>query len=101
MTFNKNNVIIKKTDINGVHHRGCNSFVSVFIVKGGVKMKINGENFSQSKPVLLRDLIKNLGYSTDKIAVELNGDIVPKSSYSEITARSGDIIEIVSFVGGG
>jgi sulfur carrier protein len=64
-------------------------------------MKINGENFSQSKPVLLRDLIKNLGYSTDKIAVELNGDIVPKSSYSEITARSGDIIEIVSFVGGG
>lgn len=64
-------------------------------------MKINGENFSQSKPVLLRDLIKNLGYSTDKIAVELNGDIVPKASYSEITVRSGDIIEIVSFVGGG
>lgn len=74
---------------------------SFFISKGDVEMKVNGQSFSQDNPMLLRELIKNLGYNDDKIAVEVNGDIVPKSSYSKITVGGNDCIEIVSFVGGG
>ena len=36
-----------------------------------------------------------------RIAVEINGEIVPKSQYDTVSFKSGDIVEIVGFVGGG
>ena len=41
------------------------------------------------------------GYQTNRIAVEKNGEIIPKSCYKETLLHSGDVLEIVSFVGGG
>lgn len=40
-------------------------------------------------------------FDKKRIAVELNGEIVPKSKYSETVLNDGDCVEIVSFVGGG
>ena len=40
-------------------------------------------------------------YCLDYIAAELNGEIVPKQQYKDTILRSGDKLEIVSFVGGG
>lgn len=64
-------------------------------------MKVNGKEIAQDKPAALYELIISLGYSADKIAVELNGCIVPKSAYKETIISNGDVLEIVSFVGGG
>lgn len=36
-----------------------------------------------------------------RVAVELNGDIVPKAQYSDTIFKDGDSVEVVSFVGGG
>lgn len=41
------------------------------------------------------------GYDPARVAVERNGDIVPKAQYSATTLADGDVVEIVRFVGGG
>ena len=40
-------------------------------------------------------------YQVKRIAVELNGDILPKYSYSDTMLKDGDRLEVVTFVGGG
>ena len=40
-------------------------------------------------------------YQQNRIAVEINGKILPKSAYASVTLKEGDVLEIVSFVGGG
>lgn len=63
-------------------------------------IRINGEEADAEGKVLLDYLIEN-GYSLKRIAVERNGDIVPKAKYEETMFCDGDKVEIVSFVGGG
>ena len=41
------------------------------------------------------------GYDPARVAVERNGDIVPKAQYGETVLADGDSVEVVSFVGGG
>ena len=41
------------------------------------------------------------GYEHSRVAVELNGEIVPKDAYETRTLKDGDRMEIVCFVGGG
>lgn len=40
-------------------------------------------------------------YNQKRIAVEINGEIVPKSQYDTVAFKNGDTVEIVGFVGGG
>ena len=47
------------------------------------------------------DLIRDLAFEGKRIAVEKNGEIVPRSRYAEIALAEGDRIEIVGAVGGG
>ena len=41
------------------------------------------------------------GYDLMRVAVELNGEILPKSEYENTNLNDGDSVEVVSFVGGG
>jgi len=50
---------------------------------------------------LLSDYLKDAGYDIQRIAVELNGEIVLKAKYESTRLQDGDTVEIVSFVGGG
>ena len=47
------------------------------------------------------DYLEENGYRMNRIAVELNGGILPKYEYSETRLKDGDSMEIVTFVGGG
>jgi len=49
----------------------------------------------------LEALILMEGYGRDRVAVELNGRIVPRSEYAGVVLGDGDAVEIVGFVGGG
>ena len=64
-------------------------------------MKVNGEQIILSEKILLAEFLQREGYSFDKIAVELNGEIVPRSRYASVILTDADKLEIVSFVGGG
>ena len=49
----------------------------------------------------LDELIEQLGMKADRVAVELNRQIVPRDRWAGTTLRDGDRLEIVHFVGGG
>ena len=61
---------------------------------------INGKEYSING-ITLAEYLKTTNYDIKRIAVELNGDIIPKASYSATVLLDGDHVEIVSFVGGG
>jgi len=61
---------------------------------------LNGKNH-QSQAATVFELIEELGYVGKRIAVELNGDIVPKSQHETHVLADGDQLEIVVAVGGG
>ncbi len=63
-------------------------------------VKINGKEHDIAGKTLA-DHLATTDYDPKRIAVERNGEIVPKTQYSEILLTDGDSIEIVSFVGGG
>jgi thiamine biosynthesis protein ThiS len=64
---------------------------------------VNGQEreFSDLTAPTLADLIAKLGLKDDRVAVEHNGSIVPRSGWTQTNLASGDKLEIVHFVGGG
>lgn len=63
-------------------------------------VKINGESLALAGKTLAEYLAQT-DYDRNRIAVERNGEIVPKSAYEETKLEDGDCLEVVSFVGGG
>lgn len=63
-------------------------------------VKINGENIDASG-LTISEYLDQSNYGTSRIAVERNGEIVPKASYGTTVLEDGDELEIVQFVGGG
>lgn len=61
---------------------------------------INGEN-QVSPAATLTALVEHLGMKADRVAIELNREIVPRDHWSGTELHDGDRLEIVQFVGGG
>jgi thiamine biosynthesis protein ThiS len=67
-----------------------------------MQITINGEPRELGDEALsLAELLTRLNVDPAQIAVEKNRDIIPRSRYSEEAVSSGDVIELVEFVGGG
>lgn len=62
--------------------------------------KINGEDINANN-ALITDFLSEKGYSPERVAVMVNGEILPKSEYAKTRISDNDEIEIVGFVGGG
>ncbi len=63
---------------------------------------INGQVFNDFSPdSSIFDVLRKLNLPLDKIAVERNLEIVPKSCFDEISVVDGDRLEIIHFIGGG
>jgi thiamine biosynthesis protein ThiS len=65
-----------------------------------VKLVINGEEKSVGATDVAA-LVAELGMKGDRVAVELNREIVPRARWAETALHDGDQLEIVHFVGGG
>lgn len=63
-------------------------------------VKINGIEYDVAG-ITISEYLETTDYNPLRIAVERNGEIVPKATYSEIVLQDGDNMEIVNFVGGG
>jgi sulfur carrier protein len=66
-----------------------------------IELTINGEPKSLPAPLTLAQLIASLDLTGKRIAIEKNGEIVPRSRHAETSLASGDRLEIVVAVGGG
>ncbi len=66
-----------------------------------MRLQINGDEKDFADGLSLADLIAQLDMKADRVAVELNREIVPRGQWDETLLRDGDQLEIVHFVGGG
>ena len=63
-------------------------------------VKINGEE-KNAVGKSVSEYLTESGYDMKRVAVELNGDILPKAQYESAILNDEDTVEVVSFVGGG
>lgn len=62
---------------------------------------VNGEPHAFPTRLTVAGLVTALELDIRKVAVELNREIVPRSTYAQVALTSGDTLEIVHFIGGG
>ena len=66
-----------------------------------IEITVNGEHRTLAEPTSIADLLSVLELADKRIAVERNGEIVPRSRHAEAMLAAGDRLEIVVAVGGG
>lgn len=66
-----------------------------------IEITVNGEARRMSQGSRVTDLVKQLEVAPERLAIELNLSILPRSKWTETELNSGDRLEIVHFVGGG
>ncbi|MEL6875537.1 MAG: sulfur carrier protein ThiS, partial [Pseudomonadota bacterium] len=66
-----------------------------------ISIKLNGDPRRAALGMSIADLVRSLDLEPEKVAVECNREIVPRSTLADVTLNDGDELEIVHFVGGG
>ena len=65
------------------------------------KIQINGRKIAVKQNFSILDVLKKYKLNRKKVAIELNGKILPQSKYNNKKLKNNDKIEIVQFIGGG
>ena len=66
-----------------------------------ISVTINGKPVELDRPTELTTYLEELGVNPRTVAVEHNGEIIARTSFTKVTLREGDRVEIVRMVGGG
>ena len=66
-----------------------------------INIKLNGKKTNVDDQISLNKILKNFNIPINKVAIELNKEIVNKKRLSSIKIKNNDSIEIVHFIGGG
>ncbi len=65
------------------------------------QIQLNGISYEINNGTNLSELLNKLKIQKNKVAIEVNGEIVEKNKYPNLTLRKNDKVEIVHFIGGG
>jgi len=65
------------------------------------KIQLNGSSYEIKNGTNLDELLNKLKIKKNKVAIEVNGEIVEKNKYSNLILNKNDKVEIVRFIGGG
>jgi len=65
------------------------------------KIQLNGDPYEINNRTNLNELLNKLKIKKNKVAIEVNGEIVEKSKYPNLILNKSDKVEIVKFIGGG
>jgi len=65
------------------------------------KIQLNGKKVVINSNYSLFDLLKKNNLINKKVAIEHNGEIIPKTNYKKKNLKNNDKVEIVHFIGGG
>ena len=66
-----------------------------------LRLAVNGESRQVPEGATVRDLVQDLGLTGKAVAVELNQRVVPRREHGQALLHDGDVVEIVTLVGGG
>jgi sulfur carrier protein len=65
------------------------------------KIQLNGFSYEVNDGTNLKELLNKLKIKNNKVAIEVNGDIIEKKKYLNLILKKNDKVEIVHFIGGG
>jgi len=65
------------------------------------KIQLNGDSYEINRGSNLNELLNKLKIQKNKVAIEVNGEIVKKDKYISLVLNKDDKVEIVHFIGGG
>ena len=65
------------------------------------KIQLNGDPFEINNGTNLNELLNKLKIEKNKVAIEVNGEIVEKNKYPNLILNESDKVEVVHFIGGG
>ena len=65
------------------------------------KIQLNGNSFEINPGTNLDELLNKLKIQKNKVAIEVNGEIVERNKYANLILSKNDKVEIVQFIGGG
>ena len=68
---------------------------------GEIQIQVNGEQRGYRADATVGDLLRELGIKTERVAVELNLEILDRKEFDQRDLKQGDRVEILSFIGGG
>ncbi len=66
-----------------------------------MKLSVNGDALEVAPNLTIGALLQQLALDRGPVAVERNGEVVPRADHAETVLEDGDVVEIVHFVGGG
>ncbi|HUU71104.1 MAG TPA: sulfur carrier protein ThiS [Burkholderiales bacterium] len=66
-----------------------------------MQLTVNGESRRFDREITVSQLLETMALTDKRVALERNGEIVPRSHYAEQRLSDGDQLEIVAAVGGG
>lgn len=70
-------------------------------IQKGTEIIINGKEEDVATPITVAELVEQRSLRADRVAVELNGEIVPRAQRAQTQLKGTDTLEIVTFVQGG
>ena len=65
------------------------------------KIQLNGDPYEINRGTNLNELLNKLKIQKNKVAIEVNGEIIEKNKYPKLILNKDDKVEIVHFIGGG
>ena len=65
------------------------------------KIQLNGDSYEIYNGANLNELLNKLKIQKNKVAIEVNGEIIEKKKYTNLVLNKDDKVEIVHFIGGG
>ena len=70
-------------------------------MQDAIHIHVNGEARTWRKGATVADLLQDLGIRTERVAVELNLEILDRAAFDQHRLKDGDRVEILGFIGGG
>ena len=66
-----------------------------------MELTINGERQALPRPMTVAQLLAHLSVAQERVAVEVNQAVIPRTLHAQHALQPGDVVEVVTFVGGG
>jgi thiamine biosynthesis protein ThiS len=66
-----------------------------------IRIEVNGERRTAQSDLTVGGLLRELDIRSDRVAVELNLEVLDQKEFEQRSLRDGDRVEIISFIGGG
>jgi sulfur carrier protein len=66
-----------------------------------ITIRLNGKPRGLAAPMAIPELLESVGVTPRQVAVAINGEVVKRAEWQDVSVEDGDVVEVVRAVGGG